>query len=157
MSIRIGNRWLELIPGQLRVQVRPVSRLMARQAASDMFAAKILAADTGKDEATSALYADEAYNLSLARQAIVDWAGDVEDAEGNPAPVNDETIGAVMALAGPAKAFNELYIEPFLAEVAEKNASSPSSTGNSDRTAQAIADDASNPPGSDSVAPSASS
>jgi hypothetical protein len=67
---------------------------------------------------------------ALARRAVVDWQG-VGDANGNPLPVSDEGIDALLSLWPIFEAFNLFYVSRGMLLDAEKNASAPSPTGTS--------------------------
>ena len=67
---------------------------------------------------------------ALARRAVVDWEG-VGDVDGNPLPVSDEGIDALLSLWPIFEAFNLLYVSRGMLLDAEKNASAPSPTGTS--------------------------
>ena len=150
MSLRLGVFALALLPG-IVLTVRPVSRVAAQLAALELGDTRQSAIDAGKTEAEAAILADDAYNRSLARSAITGWDGDITDGDGNAAPVTDANVDLLMGVAEINRAFVEKYVDPFLAEVLEKNASAPSSTGTTLTTAAPTADGASNDQGSDSA------
>jgi hypothetical protein len=70
------------------------------------------------------------FAAALARRAVVDWEG-VGDLDGNPLPVNDEGIDALLSLWPIFEAFNLLYVSRGMLLDAEKNASAPLPTGTS--------------------------
>jgi hypothetical protein len=70
------------------------------------------------------------FATALARRAVVDWEG-VGDADGNPLPVSDEGIDALLSLWPIFEAFNLLYVSRGMLLDAEKNGSAPSPTGTS--------------------------
>lgn len=67
---------------------------------------------------------------ALARSAVVDWEG-VGDVDGNPLPVSDEGIDALLSLWPIFEAFNLHYVSRGMLLDAEKNASAPLPTGTS--------------------------
>lgn len=67
---------------------------------------------------------------ALARHAVVDWEG-VGDVDGNPLPVSDEGIEALLLLWPIFEAFNLFYVSRGMLLDAEKNGSAPSPTGTS--------------------------
>jgi hypothetical protein len=67
---------------------------------------------------------------ALARRAVVDWEG-VGNADGNPLPVSDEGIDALLSLWPIFEAFNLHYVSRGMLLDAEKNGSAPSPTGTS--------------------------
>jgi hypothetical protein len=67
---------------------------------------------------------------ALARRAVVDWEG-VGDVDGNPLPVSDEGIDALLSLWPIFEAFNLHYVSRGMLLDAEKNGSAPSPTGTS--------------------------
>lgn len=62
--------------------------------------------------------------------AIIGWEG-VAGAEGEPAPVTEESVSALLDLYPIFNSFNDLFVGPALTLEAEKNASAPSPNGTS--------------------------
>lgn len=126
--------WLDLLGG-VRVEVQPygsaitarMRAILRRKAVEHAQAVKDgkRAARPELDEVT-ALFAE-----SVAVAAITAWEGVIDDDTGEPLPVTDDTVRALMSFPPIMDAFQRLYLEPGLAMVAEKNASSPSPNGTS--------------------------
>ncbi|KQP82855.1 hypothetical protein [Methylobacterium sp. Leaf117] len=114
--------WLDLLPG-VRIKVRPItiaSMLIARDAVSKVF--------RGEDQEDVGVRANIALVREIAQRGVVEWEG-VGDAEGNPAPVNRETIGALLDHWPAYDEIDVRYVAPALERGEEKNGSSSSPAG----------------------------
>jgi hypothetical protein len=109
-----------LLPG-VRVCFAPVGKKAAR--AGGEAVRDILVADEG-----AVVAASDAIGESLLRHGIVAWEG-VGDADGNPLPVNSETVEAFIANADAYGAADQAYITPWIMRDREKNASAGSLPG----------------------------
>lgn len=117
--------WLDLLPG-VRVKVRPItiaSMLIARDAVSKVY--------RGEDQEDVGVRANIALVREIAQRGIVEWEG-VGDAEGNPAPVNRETIGTLLDYWPAYDEIDVRYVAPALERGTEKNVSSNSPDGTSE-------------------------
>lgn len=128
--------WIDLIPGQVRFMVRPLTKVI--QAAARNYQRRRLAelskefdavtAAGGQvvdlpnmdDEDTEAGVSELLYAQGLARQAIVEWEG-VEDEDGNAVPVTPENCDELMRLPYLADAFTMKYQEQLLKMLSEGN------------------------------------
>ena len=115
-------QWLDLGHG-VRLKLLPLTTALMVATRSDP-AVKDLNPDSSNDT-RAAIFA-----AALARRAVVDWEG-VGDLDGNPLPVNDEGIDALLSLWPIFEAFNLLYVSRGMLLDAEKNASAPLPTGTS--------------------------
>lgn len=116
--------WLDLIPG-VRLRVRPItvaSMLVAREAVGKVY--------RDEDQTDVTARASIALVHELARRGIVEWEG-VGTTEGEPAPVNTETVGALLEHWPAYDALDALYVTPALRRDQEKNGSSNSPDGTS--------------------------
>lgn len=114
--------WLDILPG-VRIKVRPItiaSMLIARDAVSKVY--------RGEDQEDVGVRANIALVREIAQRGIVEWEG-VGDAEGNPAPVNRETIGALLDHWPAYDEIDVRYVAPALERGEEKNGSSSSPAG----------------------------
>lgn len=108
--------WLDLLPG-VRIKVRPItiaSMLIARDAVSKVY--------RGADQEDVGARANIALVREIALRGIVEWEG-VGDADGNPAPVTPETIGALLDHWPAYDEIDVRYVAPALERGTEKNAS----------------------------------
>jgi hypothetical protein len=115
-------QWLDLGHG-VRLKLLPLTTALMVATRSDP-AVKDLNPDSSNDT-RAAIFA-----AALARRAVVDWEG-VGDLDGNPLPVNDEGIDAVLSLWPIFEAFNLHYVSRGMLLDAEKNGSALSPTGTS--------------------------
>lgn len=122
LNLTSEPRWLDLTAG-LRLQVAPVTTAIMAAARSD-----IAASDVSEDLPQEALAVTMA--KAVARRVILDWQG-VGDAEGNPVPVTQEGIDALLDIWPIFEAFQRDCLAPHLMLNQEKNASAPSPTGSS--------------------------
>lgn len=116
--------WYDLGLG-VRLKVRPITTAIVRAAS---------AAATGTDypEADVLSVRMAVFNREIAIRSVVDWEG-VGDADGNPAPVTTETIGAAMDMHQVDAAFQAICLAPWLMMAAEKKGSAPLPDGSSER------------------------
>jgi hypothetical protein len=115
-------QWLDL-GHDVRLKLLPLTTALMVATRSDP-AVQDLDPDSSNDT-RAAIFA-----AALARRAVVDWEG-VGDLDGNPLPVNDEGIDAVLSLWPIFEAFNLLYVSRGMLLDAEKNAFAPLPTGTS--------------------------
>jgi hypothetical protein len=115
-------QWLDL-GHDVRLKLLPLTTALMVATRSDP-AVQDLDPDSSSDT-RAAIFA-----AALARRAVVDWEG-VGDLDGNPLPVNDEGIDAVLSLWPIFEAFNLLYVSRGMLLDAEKNAFAPLPTGTS--------------------------
>jgi hypothetical protein len=115
-------QWLDLGHG-VRLKLLPLTTALMVATRSDP-AVQDLDPEASNDE-RAAIFA-----TALARRAVVDWEG-VGDVDGNPLPVSDEGIDALLSLWPIFEAFNLLYVSRGMLLDAEKNGSAPSPTGTS--------------------------
>ncbi|KQO76422.1 hypothetical protein [Methylobacterium sp. Leaf88] len=114
--------WIDLLPG-VRIKVRPItiaSMLVARDAVSKVF--------RGEDQEDVGVRANIALVREIAQRGILEWEG-VGDADGNPASVNRETIGALLDHWPAYDEIDVRYVAPALERGEEKNGSSSSPAG----------------------------
>ncbi|WP_419952539.1 hypothetical protein [Methylobacterium sp.] len=117
--------WLDLLPG-VRIKVRPItiaSMLIARDAVGKVY--------RDEDQEDVAVRGNIALVREIAQRGIVEWEG-VGDAEGNPAPVNRETIDALLNHWPAYDEIDVRYVAPALERGTEKNVSSSSPGGTSE-------------------------
>lgn len=115
-------QWLDLGHG-VRLQLLPLTTALMVATRSDP-AVQDLDLEVSND-VRAAIFAG-----ALARRAVVDWEG-VGNADGNPLPVSDEGIDALLSLWPIFEAFNLHYVSRGMLLDAEKNGSAPSPTGTS--------------------------
>jgi hypothetical protein len=115
-------QWLDLGHG-VRLKLLPLTTALMVATRSDP-AVQDLGPEASNDE-RAAIFA-----TALARRAVVDWEG-VGDVDGNPLPVSDEGIDALLSLWPIFEAFNLLYVSRGMLLDAEKNGSAPLPTGTS--------------------------
>ena len=115
-------QWLDLGHG-VKLKLLPLTTALIVATRADP-AVQDLDPDSSND-ARAAIFAG-----ALARRAVVDWEG-VGDVDGNPLPVSDEGIDALLSLWPIFEAFNLLYVSRGMLLDAEKNASAPLPTGTS--------------------------
>ena len=123
-----ADEWLTLIEAEnpVRVRLRPVGP-SAVSAASQVYTASTHpVADFAKDAGF------DAYSRELCRRAIVEWEGVGQNDA--PAPVTLENIDALLSDPTILARLQRLYVYPYLERDAEKNASTPSSSGTSPAT-----------------------
>lgn len=118
-------QWLDLGHG-VRLQLLPLTTALMVATRSDP-AVQDLDPEASND-VRAAIFAG-----ALARRAVVDWEG-VGNADGNPLPVSDEGIDALLSLWPIFEAFNLHYVSRGMLLDAEKNGSAPSPTGTSEGT-----------------------
>lgn len=80
------------------------------------------------DEDARAGFGQALFVTALAQAGITAWSGVLDDA-GNPAPVNDGTVAALMRVPGMAERFAVDYTRPHAAMVTEGNGSAPAPRG----------------------------
>jgi hypothetical protein len=80
-----------------------------------------------------------AWAKAVAAEVIQDWEG-VGDVEGNPIPVSDAAISALLDNIDLYMAFRSEYLNPALAVASEGNGSAPLPSGTSDKGASTAAD-----------------
>ena len=114
------QQWLDLGHG-VRLKLLPLTTALMVATRSDP-AVHDLDPEASND-ARAAIFAG-----ALARRAVVDWDG-VGDVDGNPLPVSDEGIDALLSLWPIFEAFNLNYVSRGMLLDAEKNGSAPSPTG----------------------------
>jgi hypothetical protein len=130
LQLSNGSEWLDLGHG-VRLRVTPLTTpvmMAARRAAQG----QIMLPD-GDTPATADLDTDSiglAMAKAVARIVVTDWEG-VGDAEGNPVPVSDDGIDALLDIWPIFEAFQTLYVGRAMILDAEKNASPPLPNGNS--------------------------
>lgn len=112
--------WIDLVDN-VRVQVRPFTTGL-------MTAAEALVRAGPPQPDGQARYARLV--AAIAEVAILDWEG-VGDAEGQPAPVNAETISALMDVYLAAVRFEAAYVTPGLLIGSEKKSFVSSPNGGS--------------------------
>ncbi len=115
-------QWLDFGHG-VRLKLLPLTTALMVATRSDP-AVQDLDPEASNDD-RAAIFAG-----ALARRAVVDWEG-VGDVNGNPLPVSDEGIDALLSLWPIFEAFNLFYVSRGMLLDAEKNASAPSPTGTS--------------------------
>jgi hypothetical protein len=115
-------QWLDLGHG-VKLKLLPLTTALMVATRTDP-AVQDLDPDSSND-ARAAIFAG-----ALARRAVVDWEG-VGDLDGNPLPVSDEGIDALLSLWPIFEAFNLHYVSRGMLLDAEKNGSAPSPTGTS--------------------------
>jgi hypothetical protein len=115
-------QWLDL-GHDVRLKLLPLTTALMVATRADP-AVQDLDPDSSND-ARAAIFAG-----ALARHAVVDWDG-VGDADGNPLPVSDEGIDALLSLWPIFEAFNLHYVSRGMLLDAEKNAFAPLPTGTS--------------------------
>jgi hypothetical protein len=115
-------QWLDLGHG-VKLKLLPLTTALMVATRSDP-AVQNLDPNSSND-ARAAIFAG-----ALARRAVVDWEG-VGDVDGNPLPVSDEGIDALLSLWPIFEAFNLHYVSRGMLLDAEKNGSAPSPTGTS--------------------------
>ncbi len=120
-----GPFWLDLVPG-VRVEVEPISvasMLIAREAVAKVLGSDAEAeegdADIGDARDTNAR-ASVALVRELCLRGIKRWEG-VGDADGEPAPVTPENVGALLDVWQVYDALDLHYVTPALRRGAEKN------------------------------------
>jgi len=116
-------RELEL-PMGVTVTVRPAATDMMLDVFADLNAQGFELGDMSPERRT-------ALAKALARRAIIEWSGVIDDATGKPAPITPEFIDAVLDDFRIFGAFEAQYVLPLLSLVQEKNGSRPSPTGGS--------------------------
>lgn len=153
IALRTEPCWLSL-PGftDLRLRVRPLTtalfamaRAKAQRTVADLGPHLRAAREAGAVVDVAPFDPDDAVAVEalldaelireLARAAILAWEG-VADADGNPAPVTDRTVGDLMSLFPIGHRFRDAYLLSDLLLDAEKNACSPAPAG----TSQAASD-----------------
>ena len=105
----------------MRLKLLPLTTAVMVATRSD-HAVQVLDPAASNDERAAVFAA------ALARRAVIDWEG-VGDADGNPLPVSDEGIDALLSLWPIFEAFNLHYVSRGMLLDAEKNGSAPSPTG----------------------------
>lgn len=123
-----GDGWHTLFDANdsrpaVRVRLRPItpSALAAAQA--------MLGAANHPVDAYAADAGFEAFSAELIRRCLVEWEGVGRD--GATLPVTADNVAAMLAVPAAFARLQALFVYPFLAREAEKNASSPSSAGTS--------------------------
>lgn len=120
-----GETWLTLIDGPpaVRVLMRPVGPSAVAEAS------KIYNTETHPVEDFAKDAGFDAYSRELCRRAIVAWEGvGIGD---DAAPVTLANVDAFLSDPALLGRLQRLYVYPYLARQAEKNASAPSSAGTS--------------------------
>jgi hypothetical protein len=131
-------RWVDLGFG-VRIEVAPLSTIAmtaARRDAEFIAVAKRISPENLTDEQAQALLSEReegdaltvAFTKAIAKRVISAWEG-VGDAEGNPAPVTDEGVSALLDLFPIFQAFQNAYMLPGLELVTEGNGLSPLPNG----------------------------
>jgi hypothetical protein len=118
--------WLDIMDG-VRIRLKPVTiaaMLVARERVLEELGK--LPPETDEDERNAFLSA--ALTRHLARLGVVEWEG-IIGPDGEPAPVTRENIDSVLSVWQVFDKVNRLYVSPYLALDAEKNASAPSPNG----------------------------
>jgi hypothetical protein len=114
--------WVDIGHG-VKLKLLPLTTALMVATRADP-AVQDLDPDSSNDE-RAAIFAS-----ALARRAVVGWEG-VGDLNGNPLPVSDEGIDALLSLWPIFEAFNLHYVSRGMLLDAEKNGSAPSPTGTS--------------------------
>ena len=122
IQLSADPQWLDLGHG-VSLKLLPLTTALMVATRSDP-AVQDLEPEASNDE-RAAIFA-----TALARRAVVDWEG-VGDVDGNPLPVTDEGIDALLSLWPIFEAFNLRYVSHGMLLDAEKNGSAPSPTGTS--------------------------
>ena len=135
-------RWLDL-PLGMRVKVRPVNSAIQNAAlyqAKQEFVSLLTDARTGgadMEQVENLLSSSEAlkegmfqylYAVGLGEVAILAWEG-VDDADGNPAPVNPANVRLFMDVPGISQAFIREYEAPLRELAGEGNGSASGLNG----------------------------
>lgn len=134
LSFTAGPVWLDLFHG-VRVEVLPYGSAIVAKVRSRLRRQALARAEAVKDGAVGLVpeleEMTQAYAEAVALASITAWEGVLDDDTGQPLPVTENTVLALMSIPPVCAAFQRLYIEPGLQMVAEKNGSSPSPTGTS--------------------------
>lgn len=134
-GIRRDTAWLDL-PQGVRLRVRPYDGVMwelARLRSVDL-AVRVVqetraAADLGADDLTLPDLKDplarqavgnSLFTISLAQAVILEWEGVAQGADSTPAPVQPETVAALMRVQGMADAFLRAYTQTYQVGEAEQ-------------------------------------
>lgn len=116
-------RWIDILGGQVRMKVAPVTSAVMLAAISDLAGQEIDREDVGAWHV--------ALVKAIARRVIEDWQG-FGDAADEPAPVSAATVDAAMDLHRVFGAFDAQVVAPYLALQVEKKSSAPLPDGTSD-------------------------
>lgn len=111
-------RWFDILPG-VRVKVAPLTTAVMIAARRDP---EVMASEGPALELAA--------GKALARLTILEWEG-VGDADGEPAPVDSETVGALLDIWDVWLAWTSKVMVTFLEMEAEKNVSAPLPNGSS--------------------------
>jgi hypothetical protein len=133
MTLHLPQRrepfWLDIMDG-VRIRMKPITiaaMLVARERVMQELGE--LSPETEEDERNAFLSAGLTCNL--ARLGTVEWEG-ITGIDGEPAPVTRDNIDSVLSIWQVFDKINRLYVSPYLALEAEKNASAPSPNGASE-------------------------
>ncbi|MFZ3005857.1 MAG: hypothetical protein WA047_06750 [Phenylobacterium sp.] len=118
-----NDGWRDLLPG-VRAQFDPVSPKAYRKASR----AYRTALEEGGEDAED--NASQAFAETLIRHGLRDWEG-IGDKMGKPLPFSPAALELFLKSGKLFTAADVKYVAPFIAEDAEKNASSPSRNGTS--------------------------
>ena len=125
LDLKREPHWLDLGHG-VRLHVRPCTTALMMAARAEV-----------QHTTTTASTASESAGLrsaellkALARLAVLDWEG-IGDSDGEPAPLTDEGIDALLDLWPIASALESAYLGPALLLDEEKNAFGPALNGTS--------------------------
>jgi len=129
--------WLDLPSFALRLKVKPASTAIVAWARAAAIRELSLPGATS-DERRGLIEA--AFARALGRAAIIEWEG-VTAEDDAPAPLGDDTIGALMDLYPIGEMFIAVYLAPIEEIAAEKNGSPPARSGTG-AAGEAIADGA---------------
>ncbi|ESQ82394.1 hypothetical protein AEAC466_17375 [Asticcacaulis sp. AC466] len=145
--IMLGQRWIPLTDGVV-VMVDPIGRLALREGAKAYTAVMDVASKDGPENVDARVAANMAYSIAIAKHTIRAWGyfsgepggvitpdqvdqGVFRDDAGHVLQPTPDAIEMLMADAVFLDAFDEIYVEPYVAARNEKNASSPLPTGSS--------------------------
>lgn len=138
LDLANAPRWLELVPG-VRVEVAPVTTSVIARAQQDValrFKPQATDAtdDAADDAGTAETTSDAVFRVEMvkavARASILAWEG-IGDAAGNPLPVTDAGVDALIELRPLYLAFEAAIVLPALVLVTEGNGSALSPNGTS--------------------------